>query len=274
MLTLLLMLGGAFIAYGVLARFFACNPGQRRFAGRDLADDVLYWFITVLFFSGASEAMLKWGAGVLFPGHAVTALGAIHAGFGWPSRLPIVLQVAAVLVVFDVIQYWVHRAFHDGALWPFHAIHHSGVDVDWNTAFRIHPVNYLVYSASVTAFVRLMGFSDAVFLAIAPFNFVISTFVHANLNWTFGPLRYVVASPVFHRWHHVRDPAVHNRNFAPTFPVLDLIFGTFYMPKGELPADFGVDGVPTHFLPQLIYPFAAVAERFGLVRKPATQPAA
>lgn len=274
MLNLLLMLGGAFIAYGVLARFFACNPEQRGFVGRDFADDVLYWFITALFFSGVGEAMLRWCAGTVFPGHAVAALGRIHAGFGWPSRLPLAVQIIAVLMVFDVIQYWVHRAFHDGALWPFHAIHHSATELDWTTAYRFHPVNYVIYVSGVTAFVRLMGFSDAVFLAIAPLNFVVSTLVHANLNWTFGPFRYVVASPVFHRWHHVRDLRVRNRNFAPTFPVLDLMFGTFYMPKGELPADYGVDGVPVHFLPQLIYPFAALAERFGLARKSAVQPAA
>jgi sterol desaturase/sphingolipid hydroxylase (fatty acid hydroxylase superfamily) len=255
------MLACAFVGYGVLARWFACNPGQRRFLGRDLADDVLYWLITVLFFTGASEAFVKLAAGALYPGHAAAFIGRMHAGYAWTAHLPLALQVLAVFVVFDIIQYWVHRAFHVGPLWPFHAIHHSAVDVDWTTSFRFHPVNYVVYIGAVTAFVRLMGFSDAVFAVIAPINFVIGTLVHANLNWTFGPLRYVIASPVFHRWHHARDPAAHNCNFAPTFPVLDLIFGTFHMPKGELPSDYGVDGAPPHFLAQLIYPFAALARR-------------
>ncbi len=64
----------------------------------------------------------------------------------------------------------------------------------------------------------------------------------------------MIASPVFHRWHHVSDPQVRDKNFAPTFPVLDLMFGTFYMPKGQLPEGYGVEGVPTNFLNQMIYP--------------------
>ena len=31
------------------------------------------------------------------------------------------------------------------------------------------------------------------------------------------------------------------KNFAATFPALDLIFGTFYMPKNALPDNFGVE---------------------------------
>jgi sterol desaturase/sphingolipid hydroxylase (fatty acid hydroxylase superfamily) len=116
--------------------------------------------------------------------------------------------------------------------------------------------------------VKCLGFSANAFLIIGPFNLVMSSLVHANLNWTFGPFRYVLASPVFHRWHHVKDPAARDKNFAPTFPALDLMFGTFYMPKGVLPADYGVDGVPTNFVGQLAYPFVVYAERLGLTRKP------
>jgi len=51
----------------------------------------------------------------------------------------------------------------------------------------------------------LCGVSPDIFLVVGPFDIITSCLVHANLNWTFGPLRYVVASPVFHRWHHVAD---------------------------------------------------------------------
>jgi WD40 repeat protein len=85
-----------------------------------------------------------------------------------------------------------------------------------------------------------------------------STMVHANLNWTFGPLRYVFASPVFHRWHHTTLREGLNKNFASTFPFLDVIFGTFYMPLGKLPAEFGNGeaGFPEDFWGQFIQPFA------------------
>jgi sterol desaturase/sphingolipid hydroxylase (fatty acid hydroxylase superfamily) len=81
--------------------------------------------------------------------------------------------------------------------------------------------------------------------------------VHANLNWTLGPFKYVLATPVFHRWHHTSLERGGNTNFAGTFPIWDIMFGTFRMPKGELPDNYGVDGepLPTEFTGQLAYPF-------------------
>jgi hypothetical protein len=48
-----------------------------------------------------------------------------------------------------------------------------------------------------------------------------------------------------------------DKNFAPTFPILDLIFGTFYMPLRRLPANFGTgeNEVPAGFWGQIWYPF-------------------
>ena len=101
-------------------------------------------------------------------------------------------------------------------------------------------------------------YAPAAFLILAPFNIFYSAFVHANLNWTLGPSKYVLASPVFHRWHHTHPDEGGSKNFAPTFPVLDIVFGTFYMPKGKLPEHYGVTDKnfpTTHFIDQLFYPF-------------------
>jgi sterol desaturase/sphingolipid hydroxylase (fatty acid hydroxylase superfamily) len=263
----LINLAVSFLAFGALARISPCNPGQRAFVSRDLVDNALYWFLGVLCFGGLAELYIHMGAGLAFGPRAAAMTTAVLSGYGAAARLPLWAQGLAVIVAMDFVQYWLHRLFHGRTLWPFHAIHHSAEDLDWTTTYRIHPVNLAIYSAGALALVRLIGFAPAAFLIISPFNLVIGPLVHANLNWTFGPFRYVLASPVYHRWHHVKDPAVHNRNFAPTFPVWDLMFGTFYMPKGVLPADYGVEGVPSHFLAQLIYPFRVIAERIGRSRK-------
>ena len=78
--------------------------------------------------------------------------------------------------------------------------------------------------------------------------------VHANLNWTFGPLGKLFVSPVFHRWHHCAD--VHDVNFASTFSLWDRMFGTCYMPQGEVPKAYGIDdaAMPEGLMPQLVYP--------------------
>jgi sterol desaturase/sphingolipid hydroxylase (fatty acid hydroxylase superfamily) len=103
----------------------------------------------------------------------------------------------------------------------------------------------------------LLGFQ---FGALGPFAAVLALyaiFIHANLRWDFGPLRYVVASPVFHRWHHTTEREGIDKNFAGLLPLWDLLFGSFYMPKDRLPMEFGVLGekIPGGLHRQLVYPF-------------------
>ena len=102
-------------------------------------------------------------------------------------------------------------------------------------------------------------------MAVAGFAAVTTLYaiaLHANLKWTYGPLRYVVASPAFHRWHHTCAEEGRDKNFAGFLPVWDLLFGTFFMPKGRQPAMFGVaEPVPGGLLGQLVYPFRRRARR-------------
>jgi sterol desaturase/sphingolipid hydroxylase (fatty acid hydroxylase superfamily) len=46
-------------------------------------------------------------------------------------------------------------------------------------------------------------------------------------------------------------------NFAGTFPIWDVLFGTFYMPNDELPDAYGIDDkrFPQSFGGQMVYPF-------------------
>jgi sterol desaturase/sphingolipid hydroxylase (fatty acid hydroxylase superfamily) len=93
--------------------------------------------------------------------------------------------------------------------------------------------------------------------AFVPVLTLYALFLHADVDWSFGPLRYVIASPVFHRWHHTSEEEGLDRNFAGMFPFIDVIFGTFYMPRGRAPERFGLvrDDVPDGLLAQLWYPF-------------------
>jgi sterol desaturase/sphingolipid hydroxylase (fatty acid hydroxylase superfamily) len=72
-----------------------------------------------------------------------------------------------------------------------------------------------------------------------------------------GPFKYVLASPVFHRWHHTSQQEGGNTNFAGTFPVWDILFGTFRMPENRLPDNYGVHDqtIPSEIGGQLAYPF-------------------
>lgn len=80
-------------------------------------------------------------------------------------------------------------------------------------------------------------------------------YVHINVDWGHGPLRYVLASPRFHRWHHADVPEAYGKNLANRFPVFDLIFGTYYMP-GTCHEEVGAPGVPQNDVVKLfLFPF-------------------
>jgi sterol desaturase/sphingolipid hydroxylase (fatty acid hydroxylase superfamily) len=259
----LIDLAVSFVLFGALAQVRPCNPGQRRFLTREFADNILYWGFGLLVYGDLVTTYIRSGAGLLFQQGAPAITAKILAGYGPAAALPLWLQAILILFGLDFLQYWLHRLLHEKTLWPFHAVHHSAEELDWSSTYRIHPINFMLYGAGALALIRVIGFSPIAFAVLIPFNLVIGPLVHANLDWTFGPFRYVIASPVFHRWHHVKDPAFRDKNFAPTFPVLDLMFGTFYMPKGVLPQGFGVDDAPRHFLGQMVYPFRAMLERVG-----------
>jgi sterol desaturase/sphingolipid hydroxylase (fatty acid hydroxylase superfamily) len=262
-LTTLAWVAGLAAAFGLLARLTPCNPGMYWWKDlRAAATDSLYWFVVPLFLRFGRTAMLIAGVVLVFGGKPPECLPV--------QDVPLWQQCLAVLLIQDVILYWAHRVFHTRLAWDFHAVHHSPQVLDWMSFQRFHPVNYLLEFVLADVAVLLLGFSPAALVALAPFNTVYSAMVHANLNWTFGPLRYLLASPVFHRWHHTTQEAGLNKNFASTFPFLDLLFGTFHMPPGELPEHFGngEPDFPRHFWGQLLRPFCEMRVTKWARRRP------
>lgn len=183
----------------------------------------------------------------------------VHLVNGWGplAGLPAAWQCMVFIVASDFLLYWNHRLFHRQAMWPLHAIHHSPVDVDWTTAYRFHPLNFAFGPWLITTVMIFLGVSPATILFIAPLEAAMAYFVHSNLNVTLGPLKYIIATPVFHRWHHTRQRSDQACNFGANLSIWDLAFGTFHSPEGHLPSDFGVEceTIPDNFTSHLIYPF-------------------
>lgn len=192
---------------------------------------------------------------------------AFFQGYGPASRIPFWWQVPIVLVLADFLAYWQHRLFHTRALWPIHAVHHSSKELDWLSAGRFHPLNEIGAQLVNVAPVLALGFHAGTFLVLAPFTAWYAVFLHANLGWCFGPLRFVIASPAFHRWHHTSEAEGLDKNFGGIVALWDVLFGTYYLPAGRVATVFGTDDpVPDGFLGQLAYPL-----RPGR-RRPAARP--
>jgi len=246
------------VVFAVLTHWSACNPGTPWWRKRELLTDVCYWFLIPLGARFVRIGLMIVGAALLFDIHGADALIKFYDdGFGPLATLPLWAQALTFLVASDFLTYWIHRIYHGSTMWKYHAVHHSSVELDWISAARFHPINLFLGSVAVDVALLLAGISPNVMLWVGPFTTATSALVHANLNWTFGPFRYVLASPVFHRWHHTTPDRGGNKNFAGTFPIWDVLFGTWYMPANELPDAYGVDEAdfPQDFGAQMAYPF-------------------
>ncbi len=255
-LGILIALAGLSVLLHTLERLFPSVRGQQWWR-RDSNVDVLYWLFTPL----VTRAILK-TVGVAGVVIVLAALGRqvglrLTEGFGPVVWQPLWLLLIEMLLLGELIGYWTHRWFHRLRLWKFHAVHHSSTQLDWLSALRVHPVNDVVSKLMPALLLACLGFPLKALAGYVPLLTFYAILLHANVDWSFGPLRYVVASPLFHRWHHTTEEQGLNKNFAPLFPFVDLVFGTFYMPSGQRPERFGTSGtqVPETFLGQLLFPF-------------------
>jgi sterol desaturase/sphingolipid hydroxylase (fatty acid hydroxylase superfamily) len=200
---------------------------------RSVVTDVAFWALTPLATKAITYVVLAAVIGWFVGGpRADTPVG----------RQPFWLQFLQVAVVGDLIHYWTHRLFHRPTFWPMHAVHHSPTELDWLSAMRLHPLNDLATRMCQALPVLAAGYDTAavaLYIPIVVFWVVLS---HADLPWTFGPLRFVLVSPVFHQWHHSSEAEAVDRNFAGMFSFWDVVFGTYHLPRGRRPDRFGVTG--------------------------------
>lgn len=170
---------------------------------------------------------------------------------------PFWVQVIEAVVSADLVFYAVHRLFHAVPfLWKFHSIHHSIEEMDWLAASRIHPVDQILTKGASILPLLALGFSEGVIAAYALLYICHTHLLHSNVRITFGPLKWVVASPEYHHWHHANEPKAYGKNYAGQLSILDKLFGTLHMPQGKRPAKFGIDDpLSRGYLSQLILPF-------------------
>jgi sterol desaturase/sphingolipid hydroxylase (fatty acid hydroxylase superfamily) len=206
----------------------------------------------------ANGALLRMGLGAAVVVISAFSTWLVPAGLrAAVARQPYWAQVIEAVILADVGFYVAHRLFHGVPwLWRFHAIHHSIQELNWLAGVRVHALDQLVTKSISMLPLLLLGF-DAVPMAISVgIYFWHSILLHANVRMSFGPLRWVIASPVFHHWHHAAQPAAYGKNFAGQLSILDTLFGTMYMPEGQTPEKYGLEyPVPHTYISQMLYPF-------------------
>ncbi|HVI91654.1 MAG TPA: sterol desaturase family protein, partial [Dongiaceae bacterium] len=178
-----------------LERFFARLPEQSIFR-QDWRADLFYFLVNSLLVQGLTYLSLKPALTIL----ANTDWSGLRAAM---ASQPLWLQFIEIMFLTDLVQYWVHRLFHQvPALWRFHAVHHSAKTMDWLAGSRMHVVEIVCLRGFTVIPMYVLGYSDPALKAYILYVFLHSTFIHANVRFDFGWLKQVIATPQFHHWHH------------------------------------------------------------------------
>jgi lathosterol oxidase len=233
-----------------LERLFPQRPGQGLFRPEWTTDGV-YFLVSHVLVQALSFL-------ILLP---ATALGRVVHAEGLQGLIrsqPVPVQVLEVVVVADLAQYAVHRAFHQVPwLWRFHAVHHSSRALDWLAGSRLHLLDAVATRGLVLVPLSLLGFAEAALHAYLVFVSFHAVFIHANVRFRLTALEPWLVTPRFHHWHHAVEEAARDKNFAVHLPWLDRLFGTAHFPPRAWPAGYGLAGEPAPgtYLGQLVWPF-------------------
>jgi sterol desaturase/sphingolipid hydroxylase (fatty acid hydroxylase superfamily) len=158
---------------------------------------------------------------------------------GFFANLAFALAFAAA---WDLWQYWVHRLQHAWPVfWQMHKFHHSDTALNASAQARHHLLNYVLHTALYLPLLLFWGSLTPHFVA----TFVMFTlwgFVnHANTRLDLGFLTPIISGPHWHRIHHSTSAEHYDKNFAAFFPVIDILFGTYYQPRRD---EYPPTGIP------------------------------
>jgi sterol desaturase/sphingolipid hydroxylase (fatty acid hydroxylase superfamily) len=169
----------------------------------------------------------------------VAGLGAFHLDGVWPGVTDLAIaSLLLYLVVFDFVDYWVHRAQHQFEWWwRLHSLHHAQRQLTMWSDNRNHLLDDLLRDVLVVVVARLIGVAPGQFITIVAFTQLSESFQHANLKLWFGQIgERLWISPRFHRVHHSIGVGHESHragrvvrgghNFGILLPWWDILFGT------------------------------------------------
>ncbi|MFZ5444428.1 MAG: sterol desaturase family protein [Myxococcota bacterium] len=235
-----------------LERLFPARAGQRWLRARFLTD-LAFMAGQYLVFAGVALWILVRVDELL---SALVPTG-VRA---WTSSLPFGVQALAAVALGDVAVYWFHVASHRLSwLWRFHAVHHSARTLDWLAAHREHPVDGVLTQLAINLPAMVLGVDLSLLGGLIAFRGLWAIFIHSNVRLPLGPLRVLFGAPELHHWHHLETRDTQH-NFANLAPWTDLLFGTWFCPRGDETWPLGnPDEPPRSYLTHLVAPFLPAA---------------
>lgn len=215
---------------------------EQRLERRALAQDLGFYFLSSLTPALVMGLPLAWVAEL---GRSVLPASLLQTS----ASLPLGWRLLLAFVIGEVGFYWGHRLSHEIPwLWRFHAVHHRPQQMYFLVNTRAHPVDLVFTRLFGLTPLYLFGLAGpgaagtATPVAVVLIGTIWGFYIHSNVRLRLRPLEWLLATPVFHHWHHSRVAPI-NRNYASTFPLLDRIFGTYHLPD-HWPPEYGVQEPP------------------------------
>jgi sterol desaturase/sphingolipid hydroxylase (fatty acid hydroxylase superfamily) len=155
----------------------------------------------------------------------------------WPGVTDqAVVSFVIYLIVFDFVNYALHRGQHQfNVWWALHSLHHSQRHMTMWTDNRNHLLDDVATALLLTILAKLIGVGPGQFVAVIAVSQLSENFQHANFKCSFGWLGdRLWVSPRFHRLHHsigighesAGRQTLGGHNFGVLFPWWDMLFNT------------------------------------------------
>jgi sterol desaturase/sphingolipid hydroxylase (fatty acid hydroxylase superfamily) len=142
---------------------------------------------------------------------------------------------ALYLVVFDALDYWIHRGQHHFEWWwRLHSLHHAQQQMTAWSDNRNHLLDDVLRDLIWAVVAALVGVAPSQFVAIVAVMQLSESLQHANVRLSFGGWgERLWISPRFHRLHHAigighesAGRALGGHNFGVLLPWWDMLFRT------------------------------------------------
>ncbi|MFI5350326.1 MAG: sterol desaturase family protein [Elusimicrobiota bacterium] len=155
--------------------------------------------------------------------HGIGLLHWLHIT-GWKN-------VVASLVMMDFIDWSIHYASHRfPLLWRLHKVHHTDLDYDLSTTFRMHPLETILGMLGGLAEFALIG-PNLLAMTIADLIAITQgQYQHANIRmpeWLEKWMSYLFITSHKHYIHHSMSAEDYDTNYGHIFSFWDKLFGTY-----------------------------------------------
>lgn len=179
----------------------------------------------------------------------------------WPLALPVWQQLLIAILIADVGITLAHFASHRiQTLWRLHAVHHSVKRMYGFNGLMKHPLHQFIETLAGVSPLLLMGISQDVLSLLIVAVVLQLLLQHSNVAYFTGPLKYLLAVNVVHRFHHLKTAEEGDVNFGLFTSLTDYVLGTVHYDRNRVIGtnDLGIGDQPDYpvgYLSQLIQPF-------------------